>query len=86
VAIFELEEKSKETKRVDQLVLSTRIADAVASKLPNPRPKAERFFLLRGVWVFYSVVMLALLGGCTFSFYKHFYDIPSPVPTLVVPV
>ncbi len=86
VAIFEVEQKSKTEKRVNELVLSTRIADAVNGVLPNPRPRKERFFLLRGVWAFYVAVWLALLGGCVFSFYKHCTE-PAPLArSLVVPV
>lgn len=72
-ALLELEEQSKGKNTVRHIKLSTIIAQAVASTLPNPRPAAERFFLLRGVWIFYSVVMLSLLCGFALCLYKHLF-------------
>lgn len=67
VALFELEELSKQTVRVKDITMSTRIGEAVGNSLPKRRLGPRRSFLLRGVWAFYVIVFIALVLGFIFS-------------------
>lgn len=63
VAIIELEEKSKAETHIKHFDLSTRIQQSVWNKLPAPLPFYSRWYLLRGVVAFYTIVFFTLLTG-----------------------
>lgn len=63
VAIIDLEKQSIDRKYVSKLELSAIIEQSVWNKLPAPLPLRSRWYLLRGVIVFYSLVFLVLVAG-----------------------
>lgn len=73
-AILEIEDRSKTETTIKHLNLSTKIADAVVGVRPLvEHPPAPRFAILKGVWIFYSMVFVLLLGLLAFCTFKHIY-------------
>ena len=66
-ALIEVEEHSKTSQKIDQLVLSTRIEAVVAE---GKRPGKGKLGQESARWWFYSIVFVALLGGLGFSVYS----------------
>lgn len=66
-ALIELEEHSKTSAKIDQLVLSTRIEAVVAE---GKRPGRGKLGREGARWWFYSIVFVTLLGGFGFSVYS----------------
>lgn len=72
-AILDIEERSKTETTIKQLNLSTKIADAVVGVRPLvDNPPAARFVILKGVWIFYTLVFALLVGLFAFCLFKHF--------------
>lgn len=72
-AILEIEERSKTETIIQQLNLSTKIADAVVGVRPLvEHPPAARFVILKGIWIFYALVLVLLLGLFIFCLSMHF--------------
>jgi hypothetical protein len=67
VAIIDLEEKSKETTTISRLEISSIIEKSVWNKLPAPIGLRSRWYLLRGVILFYLIVFFTLLTGLYLS-------------------
>jgi hypothetical protein len=64
-ALVQLEEKSRTQRTLNHIDMSTIIGHSVAGRLKhNLRPTA-------GMWMFYVIVMVALIAGCGFSLYQH---------------
>lgn len=63
-ALFDLEEASKHKLRIHHIEMSTKIRDAVAGDNPW---ETGTWNLIRGRWLFYSLVLLALIGALLFA-------------------
>jgi hypothetical protein len=63
-ALFALEKESKEKLRVRSIDMSTTILRAVNS---DPTWEAGNWKLTRGRWLFYSLVVLALVAAFVFA-------------------
>ncbi len=73
-ALFKLEAASKEKLRVRHIEMSTKIRDAVAGELPS---KAKEWKLVRGRWMFYTLVFFALVGGLIYSLFQYTHHATS---------
>lgn len=62
-AIVALEEKSDRGAAVENIEMSRVIEKTVWGKFEMPFPWYSRWYLLRGVYLFYSIVFLSLVGG-----------------------
>jgi hypothetical protein len=86
-AIFDLEELSRTgRKRVDNIMLSTRISASVAGTMVTQLTLRQRFYLLRGVHIFYSIVFITLVAGALFCFWKHAHFVPAAPRSLLIPL
>lgn len=86
-AIMDLENLSTTgEKRVTSIVLSTRIAASVDRTMATRLTRWGRFYLLRGVYFFYSVVFVALVAGAFYCFWKHAHFVPPTPRSIVVPI
>ena len=66
VALCDIEAKSKDLLRIRHIEMSTKIEASVAGTLS----KTRTWPLIRGRWIFYSLVFLALVGGLGYSVYQ----------------
>jgi hypothetical protein len=66
-ALMTLEEQTKTTNRVDELILSTRVEAVVAE---GKRPVRGKLGRVGARWFFYGIVFVVLLGGLAFSIYR----------------
>jgi hypothetical protein len=67
-ALCELEAKSKNALRIKYIEMSTTIEASVAGSFS---PRDANWKLVMGRWAFYTLVFLALLGGCLFSWCQY---------------
>lgn len=67
-ALFTLEAESKDKLRIHYIEMSTKIRDAVAGHLPE---EAKAWKLVRGRWLFYTLVFAALVGGLAYSIIQY---------------
>jgi hypothetical protein len=81
-AIIELEGESKSRNTVDQLYISTKIAEAVEGSLITPRGAKGRAKLLRGVFWFYGIVACVLASGFVYCLCKYIGSPPSTLRPL----
>jgi hypothetical protein len=65
LALLELEEHSKTSRRINHISISTMIGQTVARKIKHSLGPTI------GMWSFYAIVWLALLAGCLFCLWKH---------------
>jgi len=66
-ALFDLEDASKDKLHIHSIDLSTKIRDTVAGDRPW---EADTFNLIRGRWLFYILVVIALSIALLFSLNK----------------
>ena len=67
VALSEIEAASKTKLRIREINISTNIEASVAGKIGNA---ARAWPLIKGRWIFYSLVLLTLVGGLGVSLWQ----------------
>jgi hypothetical protein len=73
-ALLILEKRSKTHKTIDAIQMSTLVEDSVKNGIDFELTCRQKFKIVAGRWLFYSIVMLALVVGafiCFWIFYHH---------------
>jgi hypothetical protein len=70
-ALKDIEAESQKQTPSLTINISTKIEQVTARILPDGRPFCERVHSKSGAWLFYILVLIAILGGATYSFQKE---------------